>query len=97
MIEITAQQREQLCAIFNACIPGVEVWAFGSRVRGTSKSSSDLDVALYAATPIPLQSLALLEVALEEAPLPFRVDCVDMGGISDDFRRIIESQRERLC
>ena len=63
---------------------------------GTFKSSSDLDVALYAKEPIPLQTMALLENALQESVLPFTVDCVAVHGISDQFRRIIEAQRERL-
>jgi len=96
MIAITPEQRDTLRAILKSFLPDIEVWAFGSRVSGTAKPSSDLDLALYAKAPIPLQTMALLEAALEECPLPFRVDCVDVHVVSDEFRRLIEAQRERF-
>jgi uncharacterized protein len=96
MIDVTSDQKEMLRDLFKKHTPGIEVWVFGSRVVGSAKPSSDLDVALYATQSIPLQTVALLETALQEAPLPFKVDCVDVNSISDSFRRIIEGQRERL-
>ena len=96
MIAITPEQSTIVRSIFKTLAPDVEVWAFGSRVLGTAKPSSDLDLALYAKARIPLQTLGLIEAALEESPLPFRVDCVDTYEISREFRHIIEAQRERL-
>lgn len=96
MIGIAPDQIEILRSIFTTFLPGVEVWVFGSRVTGPIKPSSDLDIALYSKTPISLKSLALLENALEESLLPFRVDCVDTERITPEFKDIIERNRERF-
>jgi predicted nucleotidyltransferase len=96
MLGVTPEQIEILRAIFSSFLPDVQVWVFGSRVAGPIKPSSDLDVALYSPTPISLQSLALLENALQESHLPFRVDCLDTARITPEFRDVIERNRERF-
>ena len=45
---------------------------------------------------VKVKSLALLENALQEVPLPFRVDCVDTERITPEFKDIIERNRERF-
>lgn len=94
MIGVTSEQQRLLREIFKKHVPGVAVWIFGSRVNGPVKPSSDLDVALYPAQPVPLKTLAQLEEELRESALPFRVDCVDILTVDDSFKRIIEALRE---
>lgn len=96
MIGVSAEHKQLMREIFQRCVPGVEVWIFGSRVCGPVKPSSDLDVALYSPVPIGLQTLAILEDALSEAPLPFRVDCVEASATSPEFRAVIERSRQRF-
>jgi len=96
MFGMSAEQERLLREIFTKHIPGTEVWIFGSRVKGPIKRSSDLDVALYGSGPLGLQTIALLEDSLREAPLPFRVDCVDIHTVDEAFRRVIEHQRVRF-
>jgi type I restriction enzyme S subunit len=76
--------------------PGCEVRAFGSRVRGTVKDHSDLDLALVGAGPLKLEHLSRLQEAFEESDLPFRVDVLDWNAVSEEFRGLIEQQYDIL-
>ncbi len=74
-------------------MPGREVWAFGSRARGTAKPFSDLDIAIVTDAPLPLEEIGALKDALTESELPFRVDIVDWACTDAAFRKIIEKDR----
>lgn len=90
-IHITAEQRETILSLLTGIIPGVRVWAYGSRVKGTSRPSSDLDLAIFADQSQKSQITALKE-AFEESSLPFRVDVLVWGEIPENFRKNILEQ-----
>lgn len=79
--------------ILQTCVPQHEVWAFGSRVKGTAKPHSDLDLAIITRQPMPLSVLATLNDAFAESDLPWRVDVVDWATTSETFRDIIEQDK----
>ncbi len=66
-------------------LPGVEVWAYGSRVTGTARPWSDLDLVVFA-QPEQQRAVAELREAFEESDLPFRVDLFVWGDIPESFR-----------
>jgi type I restriction enzyme S subunit len=74
-------------------VPGREVWAFGSRAKGTAKPFSDLDLAILGTLPLPLSTLAELADDFSESDLPFKVDIVDWATTSESFRKVIEAER----
>ncbi len=74
--------------------PQYEVWAFGSRVNGTPKPFSDLDLVLIGNEAISLDIRANLAEAFSESDLPWKVDLVDWHSISPEFRNIIQSGYE---
>lgn len=74
-------------------VPDLEVWAFGSRVKWTAKSYSDLDLAILTKHPLSIDKLAELKEALEESSLIVKVDLVDWAKTSETFRRIISEQK----
>jgi type I restriction enzyme S subunit len=78
-------------------VPGHEVWAFGSRARGTTKRYADLDLAVISDEPLPLDVLTRLEEDFSESDLPWRVDVVDWATTSEAFRRIIERDKVVLA
>src|SRR4051794_22997442 len=47
-------------SILRRHIPDREVWAFGSRARGSAKIYSDLDLAVIGKMPLPLRISAAL-------------------------------------
>lgn len=74
-------------------VPGREVWAFGSRARGTAKRYSDLDLAVITDEPLPVAVMAALVDDFSESDLPWRVDVVDWAVTGAAFRRVIEWDR----
>lgn len=94
MIAITDTQRETVKTILAQVAPGVRAHAFGSRVAGTPKPYSDLDLALSG--PVPPALLADLREAFESSELPFRVDLVALDTVSQAFRDAIAAQLEPL-
>jgi len=74
-------------------VPGREVWAYGSRARGTRlKKYSDLDLAVEG-PPLPGLTLSKMADAFDESSLPFKVDIVEAGSLDPEFRKRIEADR----
>ena len=46
-INITPAQHLALLGLLNKFLPHVEVWAFGSRVKGNFRPDSDLDLVVF--------------------------------------------------
>lgn len=63
---------------------------FGSRVTGTSRRYSDLDLALKGEEPLNLDMLNRLKDGLSDSDLTVKVDLVDLRAADPAFRRIIE-------
>jgi predicted nucleotidyltransferase len=74
-------------------VPGRELWAFGSRVNGTAKPYSDLDLVILGSEPLSLSTLADLADGFSESDLPFKVDLVDWATTGERFRKMIEGGR----
>jgi type I restriction enzyme S subunit len=90
-IDLNPHDLLEVLQVLDTYLPGVEVRAFGSRVRWTAKPYSDLDLALMTHQPLPLDQAAQLREALDETTLPFKVDVVDWSSTSETFRDIIQS------
>lgn len=74
----------------------VEVIAFGSRVKGTARQFSDLDVLLNAPTPLSYAALAEAEELLAESDLPFSVDLLDKQRVTAEFLQRIEPELQLI-
>jgi uncharacterized protein len=77
--------------------PECDVLVFGSRVQGTAKAYSDLDIAVRCEGKLTPKQLGALREAFEESTLPIRVDVVDFQAISPEFRKVIEGKCEPLA
>jgi predicted nucleotidyltransferase len=90
MLDLTAGQLAVVRDILHRHVPGLAVRAFGSRVNGTARHYSDLDLAIIAATPLPFDLIGRLREDFSESGLPFRVDILDWATTGEPFRRIVE-------
>ena len=91
-IVIEPREWEELTAILRAYVPGRRVWAFGSRATGQRvKRYSDLDL-LVDGEDLSMREAAMLEEALVESRLPFKVDVLQMGEIAAEFRERIAGE-----
>ena len=79
--------------ILRTHLPDREVWAFGSRARGTAKPFSDLDLAVIGDTPLALDVRAALAEAFSESDMPWKVDIVDWASTAVAFRAIIDRDK----
>lgn len=96
MMDLSPQSIDIIKKILQEYVPGCEVRVFGSRVNGTAKKHSDLDLAVVGKEKIPTRKMNALREAFEDSDLPIRVDVLDWHAISADFRAIIEKRFEVL-
>ncbi|MCC6106064.1 nucleotidyltransferase family protein [Acetobacter sp.] len=90
-IDMTPQERAIVLRILNEIVPDREVRAFGSRVTGTAKPFSDLDLAIMGDEPLPLETRVQLEEAFSNSNLPWKVDVLDWAQTDMTFQNIIHS------
>lgn len=62
-----------------------EPMLFGSRVTGTARRYSDLDIGL-AGEPLPFNQLGALQEVFEESDLPIRVEVLNLADASGQLR-----------
>ena len=91
MLAVSESQLLEIRKILKETIPKVTVLAFGSRVSGNYKKTSDLDLLLKSESKLSSLVLGNLRERFELSNLPFRVDILDWHAISEDFRTVINS------
>jgi predicted nucleotidyltransferase len=74
-------------------VPDREVWAFGSRAKGTARRYSDLDLAIITDAPLSFKVCGDMAEDFSESDLPFRVDILDWATTRENFRRIVEMDK----
>ena len=91
-LHLSPRHRAQLEALLREHLPGVEVWAYGSRITGASHDGSDLDLVLRAPDlrKIPVGRLSDLWEALRESTIPFLVEARDWARLPEGFHGEIE-------
>ena len=76
--------------ILSTHVPTHEVWAFGSRVTGSAKEFSDLDLVVIGEKPLSIAVHANLMDEFSESDLPYKVDVIDWATTDAAFRQIIQ-------
>ncbi|MXX15052.1 MAG: restriction endonuclease subunit S [Gemmatimonadetes bacterium] len=91
-LDLPSRYRDQIEVLLREHVPGVEVWAYGSRVNGESHDASDLDLVLRGPDleRIPSGQLADLTEALEQSNVPIIVQIHDWARLPESFHREIE-------
>ena len=91
-LRIAPRHRRILEGLLSKHLPGVEVWAYGSRVNGLGHDGSDLDLVLR--TPdlqkLPAGQLLDFEDAIRESTIPFLVEVHDWARLPERFQQEIE-------
>ena len=77
-------------AILTTHVPTHEVWAFGSRVNGSAKEFSDLDLVVIGEKPLSIAVHGNLVDDFSESDLPYKVDVIDWATTDSAFRQIIK-------
>ena len=93
LLDIRPDHLKIVQEILERIIPDREVWAFGSRVKGTAKGTSDLDLVVIGENPLDFQTVGGLREAFSESNIPYKVDMVDWATIGETFREIIRKDK----
>jgi predicted nucleotidyltransferase len=92
MLDLSPRDLPIVQNILRKHIPDFEVWAFGSRTKGTARRYSDLDLAVITGAPLSFQIRGDMAEDFSGSDLPFRVDVLDWANTRDNFRRIVEQE-----
>jgi type I restriction enzyme S subunit len=93
-LDLPTEQLPEVRRLLSEILPGVRIWAHGSRVRGTARRASDLDLLLFIGRADP--RLYELREAFEESDLPFIVDVHVWDEIPAEWREGIERAKVEL-
>ena len=85
--------RKELIAIIQKVIPHCKIYLFGSRARNTHRSGADIDIALDAGKPIPLDSILKIYEKIDQTTIPLEVDLVDIHTASDEMQESINLEK----
>lgn len=70
------------------------VWVFGSRVKGSARPYSDIDLVVNNnGKNVGIEIISDLQADFEESDLPFPVDIVDWNSINEDFQNLIKNEK----
>ncbi len=90
-IDLTAEQRHLVKSLLEKVLPNTTVWAFGSRVKFTSRPESDLDLVAFI-QPEQKTKLSELREQFDESDLPFSVDVHDWNTLPENFKMNIKKE-----
>ncbi len=91
-IDIKPEELQAVRKILEKHVPEFDVCAFGSRVQWKASRTSDLDPVVMTDKPLSLLQLIDLKEDFSNSDLSFKVDLVDWGATSEDFKKVIEKQ-----
>jgi len=86
---IEAEFEQKILAVLTALMPGVTIYLFGSRARGTHSPRSDIDIALQGPEKLSRHAIAEIVRMLQASDIPYKIEIVDFNRVSDDIRESI--------
>jgi predicted nucleotidyltransferase len=103
-VPVAAEVIERARAACRAVFPGTRIflaYAYGSRVRGTARSDSDLDIGYYLnesrSTPLSMTEEMMVADRLSRQ-LGMEVDLRNLGGAPLEWRaRVLQEGRRLYC
>jgi predicted nucleotidyltransferase len=90
MPAITDDEKKLIKGIVSLVVDDAKLYAFGSRVDGSAKKSSDLDVVIKSKKEISLTNIADIKELLKASRLPYSVDIMYWDTLSDGFKNAIK-------
>lgn len=88
-IDVSPHDMAIIQSILQQFVPDEKVVAFGSRVAGKARKTSDLDLCIMSSEPISFTLMGNLKDEFSLSDLPFKVDVIDWSRIAPDFRAIV--------
>lgn len=96
MIDLEDKYLNEVKHILYKHEPTCEVHAFGSRVAGSARKYSDLDLVLVGGERIDWRRIEELKDAFSQSDLPIIIDVLDWHTIPKSFRKLIKKDSETI-
>ena len=90
-LDVSETHLGMLVGLIGRHLPGVEAWAYGSRVKGKARRTSDLDLVVFS-SPEKRSAVEDLREAFEESDIPFIVDLHVWDDLPESFHAQIRAQ-----
>ena len=96
MIDLRKKDRTAICEFASQVFDqGTEIWAYGSRVKGTNHDASDLDLVVHFSpeqeSAEGFEQLSAFIEALRDSNIPIIVQVMAWSAIPDHFKTNIKS------
>jgi predicted nucleotidyltransferase len=95
-IDIRSDHYEIIQKILTQHLPGQKIMVFGSRVKGTSTLTSDLDLCIMGTEKLSFEALSALKDAFSLSSIPYKVDIVEWSRLTPEFRALIDQEKTPL-
>lgn len=96
MIELREKDRRAIEALAQQClVKGTELWAYGSRVKGTALDTSDLDLMMFTPEGEVNDVVEFLDV-LQNSNIPIFVQVFDWNRMPQAFKDNFQLKNELL-
>jgi len=102
MIDLRDKDKAILSQLAQQCfLPKTEIWAYGSRIKGTNHDASDLDLVVHFAPSGVSDSenfkqLSSFKEALQESTIPIFVQVFAWTQIPEAFKANIKAEYQIL-
>ncbi len=83
------KEQETIIRLLDALYPGVKIYLFGSRARGTAKHYSDIDLAIDTGKKLNFLEIAKAKNVIDGLNMAVTTDIVDMNSIPETLRATI--------
>jgi predicted nucleotidyltransferase len=85
----TIKDKELMMRLLDALFPGVKIYLFGSRARGTNRPTSDIDLALDGGRVLSFLEIARARNVLDTLYVAEKIDIVDFHSVPQQLRDLI--------
>lgn len=89
MIDLDKKYLDFLKMTISKYLKDCKIYLYGSRVKGTARKYSDIDIAL-SCRDLNKNTLLKIKTEFEMSTLPYEVDVIDLNNISETFKNRIK-------
>ncbi len=86
---VIKEDKIKIIRVLQALFPGVKIYLYGSRARGSHREWSDIDLALDCGQEIERRDVSEARHIFQESSIMYKIELVDVHRISEDFKNKI--------
>ena len=90
---VDEKTKNKITGIISVLIPEAKIYLFGSRARGNCKKHSDIDIALDAGKPLPIQDVDEVKSMLNESNILYLIDVLDFHSVNTVMQQAIMKEK----